>query len=490
MNILEFREKYPGYNHVSDEVLADKLHQKYYSHVPKEEFISKFIGQPIQENNVQERIPSGGLPFIEKFAQLISKSPSASKAIQFIAKGAKPFNEAFESTGIPALAGGAIQGLADTEASLSNIPLGALSQALGKDLTVDHQNFREKLPAGLVNDVAFGAGEFGSSLGGAGATYKAANLLSKLPQAQKIGSLLKELSPEKLKTIFSALPEIAKGAATGAAIGEDMPGGRTGNALLGGAIPAVGTPLRAGAKKLSSLRSKNIAERFVEEPKQNAKIASKMYDKVWNAKEGIGKSKVPLYAKGLGKDLKFIAENELPNYTENLEKFLKNPNLENAHWAKSDLKYMVRNIYKNKKITGKLDPWQNKVFKTIKKSESELDTIMKRVFDKSGEPNIAKDYKKANNYYRENVGKYNNSSLVQKLNPEHEQALFPKQFVDRAAKSRNFNHKFAEKHPEIAQRRKLKELINKTGKTGKYATYTSAGIGIPLGILHELFKKD
>jgi hypothetical protein len=46
MDIRQVREKYPQYNHVSDEVLANKLHEKYYSHVPKESFYSKIGFKP------------------------------------------------------------------------------------------------------------------------------------------------------------------------------------------------------------------------------------------------------------------------------------------------------------------------------------------------------------------------------------------------------------------------------------------------------------
>ncbi len=41
MNISEIRQKYPQYEHVNDQQLADALHEKYYSHVPKDVFYSK-----------------------------------------------------------------------------------------------------------------------------------------------------------------------------------------------------------------------------------------------------------------------------------------------------------------------------------------------------------------------------------------------------------------------------------------------------------------
>ena len=54
MNINEIREKYPEYNHASDQELADALHKKYYSHAPKEEFYSRigFTPEPSFMNKV------------------------------------------------------------------------------------------------------------------------------------------------------------------------------------------------------------------------------------------------------------------------------------------------------------------------------------------------------------------------------------------------------------------------------------------------------
>ena len=41
MNILEIRQKYPQYSDLSDTQLADSLHGKYYSDIPKNDFYGK-----------------------------------------------------------------------------------------------------------------------------------------------------------------------------------------------------------------------------------------------------------------------------------------------------------------------------------------------------------------------------------------------------------------------------------------------------------------
>lgn len=43
MNIVEFREKYPQYEDMPDEQLAEALHKKHYSDMPREVFDEKFL---------------------------------------------------------------------------------------------------------------------------------------------------------------------------------------------------------------------------------------------------------------------------------------------------------------------------------------------------------------------------------------------------------------------------------------------------------------
>lgn len=45
MNIVEFREKHPQYDDMSDEQLAAALHKKHYSDMPREAFDEKFLGK-------------------------------------------------------------------------------------------------------------------------------------------------------------------------------------------------------------------------------------------------------------------------------------------------------------------------------------------------------------------------------------------------------------------------------------------------------------
>ena len=62
MDITAFREQYPQYNSMSDQDLADTLHQKYYSDIPKDQFYSSFGVAPPQPQ--QPREPGWGEAFV------------------------------------------------------------------------------------------------------------------------------------------------------------------------------------------------------------------------------------------------------------------------------------------------------------------------------------------------------------------------------------------------------------------------------------------
>ena len=53
MNIQEFKEQYPAYKDADDFKLANALWQKYYSHVPRDEFNNRFLGREEPEGMIK-----------------------------------------------------------------------------------------------------------------------------------------------------------------------------------------------------------------------------------------------------------------------------------------------------------------------------------------------------------------------------------------------------------------------------------------------------
>lgn len=63
MDIKTFRGKYPQYNDVNDQDLANKFYNKYYSDLPKDKFMQDFLGEPTQtqQQSTQQPQAFGGL---------------------------------------------------------------------------------------------------------------------------------------------------------------------------------------------------------------------------------------------------------------------------------------------------------------------------------------------------------------------------------------------------------------------------------------------
>ena len=119
MNIAEIRQKYPQYDHASDQQLADALHEKYYSHVPKETFYEKIDFKPEAAapeqgffnklpRNIAAGLTSGaaGLANLPYEGAKLIRNPGAEYIPHF---GEHDYGKMFGLTGEPTTADQAIQ---------------------------------------------------------------------------------------------------------------------------------------------------------------------------------------------------------------------------------------------------------------------------------------------------------------------------------------------------------------------------------------------
>ena len=218
--IADIRQKYPQYSDMSDVQLADALHRKHYSDLPKEEFYSKIGMQDGQQKpkTFSERMDTarfGGLRSgIEKYV-------------------AQPTLHAAE---------GFVQGTANIAPGIYNLGSRAVNALVGTDLP--RAPMLDVVPHGYGQM----AGEFGSLLTGAGAISGTAgglsNLASKIPGVENIlarmGGALKS-SPTAANALRIAGSEPAKNIAANALLGAaTMPDSPTLGAGLGGGGAALG----------------------------------------------------------------------------------------------------------------------------------------------------------------------------------------------------------------------------------------------------------
>ena len=213
------------------------------------------LGLKIRDNNTQNSMPPGnprdivqelGLkmpsplseedrirqqhPILSRVVDVTSKIPGLSQGIEYLSQKTAPLRKGIEASGLPALAGGALQGGADMGVSLANLPLDALSGATGKNFNIPHLDLEQYNKPGLVNDLMFGAGRLGTEMAGGLGMYS------------KLGRLIPRPGGYKGLGI-----DALKGALSGYALGENEQGDRWLPALLGGA-----------AAPLSSLTSKSV----------------------------------------------------------------------------------------------------------------------------------------------------------------------------------------------------------------------------------------
>ena len=87
--IAEIREKYPQYSDLSDKQLADALHSKFYSDLPKEEFYSK-IGLKVETKKAEDKKEESW------FERVTRKSMTPSDSGGFVAGLAKGYTDPFE----------------------------------------------------------------------------------------------------------------------------------------------------------------------------------------------------------------------------------------------------------------------------------------------------------------------------------------------------------------------------------------------------------
>lgn len=339
------------------------------------------------------------------------------------------FNRGVESTRLPSLAGGFIQGAGDIGASLANIPLGMI------DKKIPHPELKKYFPQDLLSQGAFTAGELGAGIPGAlGLESKLASKLPELTGKARLGS------------------RALTGAISGAALGEEMPGGRTFGALLGGIAPVA-----------SAMRPKNIAKNLVDYKNKISKEYSNAYDQLFKTAEekGIKQVRKP----SVNYDL--MMENIPSENTKALKKFIKDPTLENAHWAQSDL-----NRYISSKKGKDLPSEKDKALKEAIIAHKKLKGIMHTELSK--EKGLSPEYAKLTKGYGQEVVPYKYNPHLTKYEKGE---LKASSLVKALTGNDKFMIKQGNKYPELQLQALLRSPLGKIGLGAG-----AIGLGLPPGL--------
>ncbi len=225
------------------------------------------------------------------------------------------------------------------------------------------------------------------------------------------------------------------------------------------------------AKSLRKLSPENIAQNIVhtgEAIKNKYSGADGLYTNLFKSarQEGVGQVKVNPNKI----DINTIEEFANPKYTESLEKFVNNPDIENAHWAQSDLKKYIRYMSNKSSLTK---PEQ----KSLNAATEAKNHIVENMFGNNDK--LSNHYNEITKGYRKEYIPYTNKNIQNYKSGE----LLPQELLPKL-KTGKFAATRGEHHPELYYGDKINYLTKALGIGSGAALGGAGAVG-----LYKAFNK-
>lgn len=221
-------------------------------------------------------------------------------------------------------------------------------------------------------------------------------------------------------------------------------GQQKGDALLAG-LPAGAALLPVSefalgqAAKLPGISSKGIARQLSQNKQKAIREASADYNQFFDTAKQLGVKEVEVPKMDSSK----IINHSIPKYHESLKQFLKNPTLENAHWAQSELGALERHLTKLHDKQG-LTPTE---IRTLRATTQAKDNIKKSMFSNKGlgghEP-LAERYNQLSSDYLEKVIPYKS---LQDLSAYEKGKMRPRTLIKSVRNDEDFMLKMQKHYP-------------------------------------------
>lgn len=219
-------------------------------------------------------------------------------------------------------------------------------------------------------------------------------------------------------------------------------------------VPKAFKSVKEGAEKLNNKYSaENIAKKVIDSKAAAESAYTKKYGEFFNnAKEsGVEKVKIPQFK---SKSLIKAAETKEANA---IRKFLKDPTVENAHRAQSDLGKLYRSLKKTKKMRT-LNSDENAALRSALKSQALIKDSIKESLGK----NLSKEYTKINKGYKKEVVPYNNRVIHEYL----DEGYTDPDFVKALNSNKRARKHIAPLHPEIKINQAIPKVLKGLGYGG------------------------
>lgn len=444
LTLEEIRAKYPQYNDKSDRELLGALHKKFYSNIPAEEFISKFMPatqqpqemqQPAQEfaqnsgidwRGIGNDVLSGGVGAVEGLVNAITGIPQ-------LYQQAKGLGDMAPSRALQ----NALFGLAKGGHGLLNTPSNIANYAASRNIISPET-------AGYIprqSDEGFEDAEW------------------LLGEAQPGDALVQGVS-EFLPSLVAGGPVRA---AAAHAIGQDK------NPIAAAGTLGLAKALGNTASGVNNLRRGRVAKDVIAGERAAKNAASKSYEGIFDEAA----------AKGLGENLKSpkidiaAIKSGAPGekYMKYVRKIEQEPTLRNLHKAGSDLRKFIR-ANENKAGDQALRDSLNAAMKAEGKIRNKIYKALGE-----GEGSLAERLMKTDQKYKETVVPYAKNKAIQDYKRGE---IAGADLVKSLAGNKKFKNQLGAEHPEVQLSHALhgfgkldpafdtfSALLSKTGKVIK-----------------------
>lgn len=362
-------------------------------------------------------------PILSRLAEMLSSRPDLERAVQGAAPYAKGANTAIEASGLPALAGGALQGFGNAGISAVNLPWEMIA---GKENKIPYLDLESKAPPSLFGRVPFKVGEVGGNLMADYALFKG---MGKIPGIKSIPR----------PSGYSGLAQdMLKFGGAGFLTGDNEMGGRIGNALLSGIFGWIPGVTKGGVSNQISKDKKAIQD-----------VYHKAYEKIFSTAEKAGHNKITPPRINVQK-----FTDELPSkYSKSLDAFMQKQDLRSAQSFQSDLGKYINDLTKRQTSLG-LSSAENKMLSEAIDAQKKVRGKIFEGLNKVTGAKLGKQYQEVTKGYKKEVAPYlQNKSLKAFEKGE----LRAKKLPEKLLGNEKFQTQLGEKYPELA----LNATINK-----------------------------
>lgn len=227
------------------------------------------------------------------------------------------------------------------------------------------------------------------------------------------------------------------------------------NIIAGGKAASVLNPM--------NLTAKSIAKDVLKTEKKQIDLHSKEYNKIWNEADKSGFNRVPVDINILNQNLQTISKYKTPKEYKYLDEMIKNPTLENAQRAQSDMGVIARAL-EEKSRTSALLHEEKSIYNAAKEAEKHIEENMFKNHRGEINQSLQNKYKKVTNSYRENVVPYRYNPHIQAYKNKE---MLPKELVNALSRG-EFAAKKGHQHRAIGIRNMIKDhpVLSNLGLTG------------------------